>query len=110
MSYRSPTRYLAPVALLAAVLAIYLVARPQLGSSEESSPTSGSQSAPARTTTTSTSKKKPAGKPRKTYTVKSGDVLGGISEETGVPIDDLLDFNDIDASQLSVGQKLKLTP
>ncbi len=109
MSYRSPTRFLAPIALLAAVLAIYLVARPQLGSSDDGTkPSSASQTAPA---TTGTAKKKPkAKKSRKTYTVKSGDVLGGISAKTGVSIENLLDYNDIDASQLSVGQKLKLTP
>ncbi|MBA2347260.1 MAG: LysM peptidoglycan-binding domain-containing protein [Solirubrobacterales bacterium] len=106
MPYRSPTRFLAPIALLGAVLAIYLVAKPQLGSSEESGGQTPSQSTPAAKTTT----KKPAKKARKTYTVKSGDVLGEISAKTGVPIEDLLDFNDIDASQLSVGQKLKLTP
>lgn len=105
MPYRSPTRFLAPVALLGAVLAIFLVARPQSGSSEDGSGTTSSQ--PAQTT--STGAKKPA-KKRKTYTVKSGDVLGEISAETGVSIEDLLDYNDIDASQLSVGQKLKLTP
>lgn len=108
MSSRSPTRFLAPIALLAAVLAIYLVARPQLGSSaDDTRTTSSSQATPK---TTGTPKKKSTKKPRKTYTVKPGDVLGGISADTGVSIEDLLDFNEIDASQLSVGQKLKLTP
>ncbi len=107
MPYRSPTRFLAPAALLAAVLAMFLVARPQLGSSDDGAKTS-SQTTPAKTTTV---KKKPAAKkPSKTYTVKSGDVLGAISAETGVSIENLLEYNEIDASQLSVGQKLKLTP
>lgn len=109
MSHRSPIRFLAPLALFAAVLAIYLVARPQLGSSDDRPATTSSQSSPTTTTekTQTTSGKK---KPRKTYTVESGDVLGEISAKTGVPIEDLLDYNEIDASQLSVGQKLKLTP
>lgn len=108
MASRSPTRFLAPIALLAAVLAIYLVARPQLGSSDGGTKTtSTSQTTPKAT---STAKKKSKKKPRKTYTVKPGDVLGGISADTGVSIEDLLDFNEIDASQLSVGQKLKLAP
>lgn len=110
MSYRSPTRFLAPVALLAAVLAIYLVARPQLGSSSDKAKTSSSsQTAPAKTAPAKKSSRTKKA-PKKTYTVKAGDVLGGISADTGVSIADLLDYNEIDASQLSVGQKLKLTP
>ena len=108
MASRSPTRFLAPIALLAAVLAIYLVARPQLGSSADGAKTTtSSQTTPK---TTGTAKKTSRKKSRKTYTVKPGDVLGKISADTGVSIEDLLDFNEIDASQLSVGQKLKLTP
>ncbi len=113
MPHRSPGRFLAPLALLAAVATIYLVARPQLG---------GSSDGPS-TPATSTSGQKQAGPAKrrtgkgratakaKTYTVKPGDVLGSISSATGVSVADLLRFNKIDDAQsLSVGQKLKLSP
>jgi LysM repeat protein len=110
MSHRSPARFLAPLALLAAVLVVYLVARPELQGSAGSAKSTVTQ-APATKTATSAKTKKPQQKKKqKTYTVKSGDVLGGISAQTGVSITDLQNYNNIDASQLSVGQKLKLTP
>lgn len=108
MPYRSPARFLAPLALLAAVLVVYLVARPELDGGGSTAKSTTTQ-APATKAATS-SKKKKKKKQKKTYTVQSGDVLGGIAAKTGVSIADLQDYNNIDASQLSVGQKLKLTP
>lgn len=123
MSHR-PTRYLAPLALFAAVLTVFLVTRSELGGSEAAS----SAPTPSTRSTTATARKKKgattskgsakaasgttatSGSSAKTYTVQSGDVLGAISEKTGVAVDDLLDYNDIDAQNLRVGQKLKLTP
>ena len=115
MPRRSPARFLAPLALLTAILTVFLVARSELGSSPESS------SKASRTTSTSADGAKDGAAPAarrktrkgakaKTYTVKPGDVLGSISESTGVAVADLLDYNDLeDAQSLSVGQKLKLT-
>ena len=112
MTHRSPARFLAPLVLIAAIVTIYLVARPELGSSDGSgsATTSTTTSAKKTTATTTARKKTAAAKARaKTYTVKSGDVLGSISESTGVAVEDLLDFNDLeDAQSLRVGQKLKL--
>lgn len=113
MPSRSPARFLAPLALLAVVVTIYLVVRPELGGSPESSKstapatTSGKAAAPARKVRTGSSK--PAAS--KAYTVKPGDVLGSISEATGVSQLDLIDYNNLDDAQsLRVGQKLKLAP
>jgi hypothetical protein len=50
-----------------------------------------------------------AGLPTKTYTVKSGDTLGSISEKTGIPIEKLQELNpELDPQQLVSGQKIKL--
>jgi cell envelope opacity-associated protein A len=117
MPYRSPARFLAPLALLAAVVTVFLVARPELGGSEEQR----ERPAPAATTGTAEERRTPprrqttpaprsASPTAKTYTVQPGDVLGAISEETGVAVADLLEYNDVDASNLRVGQKLKLVP
>jgi len=113
MPYRSPARYLAPLALLAVVVTIYLVVRPELGGSPDSSASTATSTtprgtgSPARKVTRTTSAKAAA----RTYTVKRGDVLGSISESTGISQLDLIDFNDLgDAQSLRVGQKLKLAP
>ncbi len=109
MPRRSPARFLAPVALVAAVVTIYVVAKPQLDGTKE-------QAAPSATTTTRTTgtstaaKQAPKKRPAKTYTVKAGDSLGSIAESTGVSQADLLEANDLaDPGSLSVGQKLKLS-
>ena len=44
-----------------------------------------------------------------TYTVKTGDTLGSISEKTGVGVEQLVEFNpQLDPQALVSGQKLKL--
>jgi LysM repeat protein len=49
------------------------------------------------------------GLPTRTYTVKSGDTLGSISEKTGIPVDKLQELNpQLDPQQLVSGQKIKL--
>jgi LysM repeat protein len=116
MPYRSPARFLAPLALLAAVVTIYVVARPEVdGARRSSSSTTASTETqkgagdPSRKASRDRSTRKKAA--RRTYTVKPGDVLGSISKSTGVAVSDLLDYNDLeDAQSLSVGQKLKLAP
>lgn len=45
------------------------------------------------------------------YTVQGGDTLNKISQETGIPINTLIELNNIeDPNSLSVGQTLKLQP
>ena len=106
---RSPARLLAPLALVlftAAVVAVVMTSTS--GSDEERSSTPGRQAgrtkpAPQRTTRT---QPRPRGK---TYTVKVGDTLGGISEKTGVPVEQLLELNpNLDPQALVSGQKIKL--
>lgn len=113
MPHRSPARFLAPLALLAAVATIYLVAQPELRGSSEGSRTTARATETTRSTSASTAKRsKSAARKRKprTYTVKPGDNLGSIAESTEVTVADLLDYNDLDDPQsLRVGQKLKLT-
>jgi len=114
MPNRSPARYLAPLALLAVVVTIYLVARPELGGSSDSSGSTAASTTPRSTGASARNVSKNSGKAagsKKTYTVKPGDVLGSISEATGVSQLDLIDINDLDDAQsLRVGQKLKLAP
>ena len=111
MSGRSPARLLAPAALVATFLALFVVLAGGDGGSEEEQPADGG-SRPAATTPTKTSKtttKKPSSSKR--YTVKPGDTPSSIAEAAGIPLDRLLELNpDIDPQALSPGQKLKLGP
>lgn len=63
----------------------------------------------ATTQTTTTSAKRTSKPKRKSYTVKSGDVLSAIAEKTGVSLDRILELNpDLDPQTLRAGQKIKL--
>lgn len=115
MRRASPSRFLAPLALFACALAIWLIVRP---ANDTGSAASGTSSTVTSTTTAkqprppSGSGKKPSTAPAKsgrTYTVKSGDTLSGIAQATGKTVQQLLDLNDsLDANTMQVGQKIKL--
>lgn len=108
---------LAPLALLAVVVAIFLVVTSTLTSADgEDSPSSGTATSQTdtasttetggRTTTTPRKKRQP-----KTYTVQAGDILSTVSEQTGVSVEELQTLNpEVDPQALQVGQVLKLKP
>ena len=109
---RSPVRLLAPIALIAFMLAFFAVI---VGSDvkEDSDGGNGGSRQQQRannqgddtTTTTDT-----APQPTQTfYTVKTGDTLAGISVSVGVPIETLQELNpDLDPQALVSGQKIRL--
>lgn len=100
-------RILAPLALLAAGGATYGVVKDGLKDTNDKASTTTVTSK----TTTSKAKSTSGSKSRRTYTVKSGDVLSAIAEKTGVALERIEELNpDIDPSSLQKGQKLKLPP
>jgi LysM repeat protein len=118
MPRRSPARWLAPLALVAAALALLVV----LTSSSSNQPTQDSApitaptgSTPKRRATTSTpaaatgtTGTTPA---QKTYTVQAGDILATVSQKTGVSVERLRQLNPgLDANAMTVGQRIKLAP
>jgi LysM repeat protein len=107
MGHRSPARFLAPLALVAVSIALFMVVT--------SSSTEPETTAPNRATETR-STERPDGngerrerrRPRR-YTVQPGDTPSSIAEETGVPLEDILRLNpDLDPQTLSPGQRIKL--
>jgi len=113
---RSPLRFLAPIALVVFGIALLMVVSSS-GDDDGNSKPSASEQAKDRDLGTSTKKKKKSnrraaasgGLPTRTYTVKSGDTLGSISEKTGIPVDKLQELNpQLDPQQLVSGQKIKL--
>jgi LysM repeat protein len=101
MAVRNPGRYLAPVALVAAVVAVVLVTRGALGHHH---------AAPTHALQHLTVVHHPAPK-QSFYLIRTGDSLSSISVKTGVPISRLEALNpSIDPSALHAGQRLRLRP
>ena len=104
MVYRSPVRWMAPLALVAAAIAVYVVASGSSGGGGggEANPSS----APIRTTSP-----KPRAPTRRAYVVQPGDVLSQIAVKTGVPLEEIQRLNPtVEAQSLHAGQRLRLSP
>ena len=103
--WRSPTRLLAPLALIAFGVAFAMVwsnSKVETHHSRAQPPTAASG-----TTTPATAVNKYAH--RRSYTVRTGDTLGGIAEKTGIDVTTLQDLNPgLDPQALVAGQKIKL--
>ena len=104
----NPARFLAPIAIVAFGVALFLVLStalkddPGSGERDASQPASQDQKA-------GKGKKKAKKKRAKTYTVKAGDTPSGIAVKAGISLDALLELNpDLDPQVLTPGMKLKL--
>ena len=112
---RSPARFLAPLALIAVLLAFVMVINNSGGSDSSNSAdtttdTSASTTKSAAKTTVTKAKravKKKAA--QKTYTVQAGDSFNVIAGKTGITVEQLQELNpNADSGQLQVGQKLRV--
>jgi LysM repeat protein len=112
---RSPARFLAPLALIAVLVAFLAIVT---SSGDNGGGTTTSETNTSAATTSSTAKKKAAVKVKKqaaandaakTYTVQVGDTLGGIADKTGVPLDRIEELNpNVDPHALTTGQEIRL--
>jgi LysM repeat protein len=104
MARRSPARFLAPLALVGFVIALFVVVN---GTRDDAG--SGGNAAPAASASPTPGKKQKARKVRKTYKVKPGDTPSSIAVKTHVPLSQIQELNpELDDQTLSVGQKIKL--
>lgn len=118
MTHRSPGRFLAPLALIAAVVAVALVVSSATGGEGDdgtaASGTTTTSTGKSRTTRSSSDGEGGGGttttaSQRKTYTVKAGDTLGSIADDAGITIEELQELNpEVDPQSLTVGQRLRL--
>jgi LysM repeat protein len=109
---RSPARWLAPLALLACIVAVYSVVNATLLSSDDKA---GKPAAAQRSKSRTVSERSTTGKRRtrrrRTYTVKAGDTLSSIAVKTGVSLERIQALNPkLDSNALQTGQRVKLSP
>jgi LysM repeat protein len=107
MAGRSPARFIAPLALVAFALALFIVVS-NTTKDDAGSPGAKDAGQPAQTTATPAGDGK-ARKRRRSYTVKAGDTPSGIAEKVNVPLEQLLELNpDLDPQALAPGTRIKL--
>jgi LysM repeat protein len=100
-------RWLAPLALITCVVAVYAVVDNTLLKKDTASNGSTTQQG---TTTKTTSAKGKKVKHRHAYTVKAGDTLSAISIKTGVTLTTIKRLNPkIQADTLHAGQRVRLS-
>ncbi|MDQ3645001.1 MAG: LysM domain-containing protein [Actinomycetota bacterium] len=107
---RSPARLLAPLALVAFVIALVVVLGGSFaGGDDGGSGEGGADSAESTSTETTLEPEERQPRRRKAYTVKTGDTLNAIAEDTGVPVETIEELNpELDPQTLVTGQKIKL--
>lgn len=103
-------RFVAPLAIVAFVIAfIVVVSSSGGGGSSSGGSSTGSATRTSGSTTTTTGTGKRSKSHRRTYTVRAGDTLGAIAIKTGVSVSTLESLNPgLDPQGLVAGQKLKL--
>lgn len=109
---QSSIRLLAPALLVLFALAFLIVVIASLGGDDGGSRSSSERPATAREQRGDRQRDRPTterrGSPR-FYTVKPGDNLAAIAEETGVPLDELQALNpELDPQGLVSGQRVRL--
>ncbi len=104
VGWRNPARYIAPLALAAAITATYLIVHHALIDKHSSTTTTTLQ-----TTTTVARHRGPSVSKATFYIVKPGDSLSGIAAKTGVPITTIEALNPhIHPNNLQPSQRLRL--
>jgi LysM repeat protein len=107
MTGRSPARFLAPLALVAVVIALFVVVSSGLKRDDASTGTPNQSSGQPVSSPTANGKKRKKG-PRR-YRVKAGDTPVSIAEKTGVPLDEIMRLNpNLDPQTLAPGQRIRL--
>jgi LysM repeat protein len=106
MTARNGGRYIAPIALVVTIAALYVIVHSGLSKAPADSPSGQHSIALTRTTTKA---KQPAGRRGQSYVVQPGDTLSGIALKTGVSVQALETLNpSVNPNALRSGQRLRL--
>lgn len=104
---RSPLRFLAPLALIAAALLFLVVIAGAIGDGDEDS--AGTEAAGQVERGGGSNERRNRSTPD-TYEVQEGDTLDGIAADTGVSVEEIQELNpDLDPQSLIAGQELQLS-
>lgn len=109
-SSRSPARFLAPVALIAFAVALFVVVGGTGLGGGDDEPGREAPAATTRPQQRTTPERAPQQRREPaTYTVEAGDTLGAISEDTGVAVERIEELNpELDPQALVAGQEIQL--
>ena len=108
---RSPARFLAPLALVAVVIALFSVVSASQSPEQEARPNQATDAQPQSSPSEDGDRREDRRerRQRRTYVVEPGDTPSAIAEETGVPLEEILRLNpDLDPQTLAPGQRLRL--
>jgi LysM repeat protein len=109
MAGRSPARFLAPLALVAFVVALFVIVTSTSGGGEGGAGTPASDTSQPAATATPAGDDAERPRKRRVYVVKPGDTPSGIAEKTGVTLEQLEEANpDLDPQLLAPGQRIRL--
>ena len=109
MGHRSPARFLAPLALVAVGIALFMVVTSPSTEPETTAPNRATETQPTGTPDGDGDGERRERKGPRRYTVEPGDTPSSIAEETGVPLEEILRLNpDLDPQTLSPGERIKL--
>lgn len=108
MAARSKARYLAPLALLAVIVAAVVLIG-QTGRSSSPSRKSGASLKASSSSSATPRRRRHRSGPARTYVVQNGDFLSSIAQKTRVSVAKLQELNvGVDPQTLHAGQRLKL--
>jgi LysM repeat protein len=116
MAPRFQARWIAPLALLAALLAVAVVFTSSTGNQADEPPTAGTSGEErtqtqerARTSTQPRTRTSTTQASAQSYTIRPGDTLGSIAAENDVTVEQLQELNpDVDSAALTVGERIRL--
>jgi LysM repeat protein len=109
MAARSPARFLAPLALLGFVVALFLVVSHSTSGGGSGNDAKTTQERPATSTSASDGGASTTHKGPRYYSVKPGDTPTSIASKTGVPLTQIEQLNpNLDPQTLNPGERIKL--
>jgi hypothetical protein len=109
MAGRSPARFLAPLALVAFSVALFLVVSNGLRDENEVGPNQPTDSQPASSPNGDGEEPQRERRGPRFYRVKAGDTPSAIAEKTDTSLEDILRLNpDLDPQTLSPGMRIRL--
>jgi LysM domain len=109
MAGRSPARFLAPLALVAFSVALFVVVTSSMTDENDAGPNQATETQPSSSPNGDGEERPRERLGPRFYTVKAGDTPSSIAERTDVPLTDILRLNpDLDPQTLSPGTRIRL--